>query len=163
MPGVREPRSAPFLPEEAAVGLPLLSRLYYLALRVLAWCGIRPFSAAVAIWDEDRILLVRNVYDACFCLPGGLMWKREDPALAACREVREEVGLILPPERLRLAVQRDNQWLFEVDLGPWGPPRRNSWEIAWVGFVEVREALEWRLTQNVREYLEARQLGPKAR
>lgn len=42
---------------------------------------------------DGRVLLVRQTYRNRWGIPGGLLKRREDPASAARREVREEVGL----------------------------------------------------------------------
>lgn len=43
--------------------------------------------------SDGRLLLVRQTYRQRWGIPGGLLKRREDPAHAARREVREEVGL----------------------------------------------------------------------
>lgn len=43
--------------------------------------------------DQGRLLLVRHSYRAHWGLPGGLIERGEEPAVAAAREVREEVGI----------------------------------------------------------------------
>ncbi len=43
--------------------------------------------------DDGAVLLVRQVYRARWGLPGGLLKRREDPAVAVRREVLEEVGV----------------------------------------------------------------------
>ena len=42
---------------------------------------------------DGRILLVRQSYRPDWFLPGGLLKRREGPARAAARELREEVGI----------------------------------------------------------------------
>jgi 8-oxo-dGTP pyrophosphatase MutT (NUDIX family) len=42
---------------------------------------------------DGALLLVRHVYRRRWGVPGGLLERGEDPALAAVREVREEVGI----------------------------------------------------------------------
>jgi len=43
--------------------------------------------------DDGAVLLVRQVYRARWGLPGGLLKRREDPAVAVRREVLEEIGV----------------------------------------------------------------------
>lgn len=43
--------------------------------------------------DDGALLLVEHVYRRRWGVPGGLLERREDPAAAALREVKEEVGL----------------------------------------------------------------------
>lgn len=56
----------------------------------------------VVIDEQGRVALVRHSYRADWGLPGGLISKGEDPAAAAVRETREEIGLDIellgPPE-----------------------------------------------------------------
>ncbi|MBL8778469.1 MAG: NUDIX domain-containing protein [Acidimicrobiales bacterium] len=42
---------------------------------------------------DGALLLIRHSYRSRWGVPGGLLNRREDPAVAARREVREEVGL----------------------------------------------------------------------
>jgi 8-oxo-dGTP diphosphatase len=44
---------------------------------------------------DGRVLLVRQVYRERWGIPGGLLDRGEDPAQAAHREIREEVGLAI--------------------------------------------------------------------
>jgi len=52
------------------------------------------------VLDGDRILLVREVSDGRWSLPGGWADLGESPAEVAAREVREEAGLRVRPVRL---------------------------------------------------------------
>ena len=53
-----------------------------------------------AVLDGDRVLLVREVVDGRWSLPGGWADVGESPAEVAAREVREEAGLTVRPVRL---------------------------------------------------------------
>ncbi len=53
-----------------------------------------------AVFDGDRVLLVREVSDGCWSLPGGWADVGESPAEVAAREVREEAGLEVRVTRL---------------------------------------------------------------
>lgn len=63
----------------------------------------------------DNFLLIRRKYPPFqgeLALPGGLVEKNETAPEAACRELREETGIVLAPDSLRLvgvfsAVKRD--------------------------------------------------------
>jgi len=50
-------------------------------------------GSLVRVERGDAILLVKPVYRKAWCLPGGLIGRNEDPAVAAVREVWEETGL----------------------------------------------------------------------
>lgn len=67
--------------------------------RLQALFRIRTRGVKVMVFNPaGELLLVRNGYGAqgLFLLPGGGIGRRESPAAAAAREIREEVGLELP-------------------------------------------------------------------
>ena len=69
----------------------------------LAWWRIRRprlRGAAVAVWHDGRVLVVRNSYRTSLNLPGGGVGRREDHRDAAARELREEVGIHVAPAAL---------------------------------------------------------------
>lgn len=47
----------------------------------------------VALTPDDKLVLVRQTYSPGWALPGGGRRPTEDPATAALRELREEIGL----------------------------------------------------------------------
>ncbi|MDA1043992.1 MAG: NUDIX domain-containing protein, partial [Verrucomicrobia bacterium] len=57
-------------------------------------------GAFVAIWCEDRVLLVQTSYQRRYTLPGGGKKRHERPLETAIRETHEEVGISLTPEML---------------------------------------------------------------
>ncbi|MEU6072000.1 NUDIX hydrolase [Streptomyces sp. NPDC047082] len=59
--------------------------------------------------DQDRVMLVDPIYKTPWDLPGGAVETDESPRAGAHREIKEELGLDLPPGRL-LAID-------------WTPPR----------------------------------------
>lgn len=73
-----------------------------------------------------RILLLRQPPGAGWSLPAGLMDRGETPAQCAARELREETGLRVPPDRMRPAtpnavVHTRGQWVdmvFETEVEP---------------------------------------------
>jgi 8-oxo-dGTP pyrophosphatase MutT (NUDIX family) len=67
-------------------------------LRVLYWFVFRPQTQGVkcVIQQDGRWLMIRNSYGkGHWTFPGGGVNRSEDPADAAIREVREEVGIDL--------------------------------------------------------------------
>ena len=70
-------------------------------------------GAGVLFFDPgERVLLVDSVYKDPWEIPGGVVEANESPGQTAVREVREELGLMLPLGRL-LAVD-------------WVPPARRA-------------------------------------
>jgi 8-oxo-dGTP diphosphatase len=61
----------------------------------LWWRLTRPRheGAVVAVYVDDRVLLVRSSYRAGWDLPGGGVRRKEAPEAAARRELAEEIGL----------------------------------------------------------------------
>ncbi len=59
-------------------------------------------AAAGALFfnDQDELLLLKPTYKDNWSLPGGVIDQDELPIAAACREVREEIGLSVDLKRL---------------------------------------------------------------
>jgi 8-oxo-dGTP pyrophosphatase MutT (NUDIX family) len=57
-------------------------------------------SVSAAIFDDDRLLILRHSEGNTWVLPGGAIEPNEIPADALIREVEEEPGLLVTPERL---------------------------------------------------------------
>jgi ADP-ribose pyrophosphatase YjhB (NUDIX family) len=60
-----------------------------------------------AVFDRDRILLVKERSDGLWTLPGGWADVGESPSLAAVREVREESGYGIVVKKLAAVFDRD--------------------------------------------------------
>jgi 8-oxo-dGTP pyrophosphatase MutT (NUDIX family) len=140
--------------------------LYRTAFRLLRvwWYVRRPDQrgAMVAVWSGGRLLVLRQSYREALELPGGSIARSETAAAAACRELGEEVGLVVRPEDLRHAreivlrrdFRRDHVTLFELTLAE--PPRLNidHREIVEAGFEAPEAVLRARLSPFLRAYLE---------
>lgn len=96
------------------------------------------------VTSEDRVLLVRQVYESGWHLPGGGLKRGESFGDAARREVREETGLSLLDVRLfglyhtRTAGKSDHIAVF-VASDYEGTPHPASYEIEAVDFVSPRD------------------------
>ncbi len=118
---------------------PLHRQLYRLAdwARRRWWRIRKPRRSSafvVAFDDTGRVLLVRHSYGRpVWAVPGGGMGRREDPAAAAAREFREELGceladmVALEPSERDVSGSRDLQHLFAARLA--GVPRADRREI----------------------------------
>lgn len=57
-------------------------------------------AAALLVGPDDRVLLVRKRGTLAFMQPGGKIEPHEQPAEALVRELREELGFVVPPATL---------------------------------------------------------------
>ena len=108
----------------------------------LGWFLRRPrtFGAhAVALTPHGRLILVKLRYAQGWRLPGGGRDAAEDPAEAALRELREEIGMTAHGS-VRLACEREEATDHKRDLASllivrdveYRPPRW-SWEVEEIG------------------------------
>ncbi|MBR7830840.1 NUDIX hydrolase [Actinospica sp. MGRD01-02] len=113
-----------------------------------AWYASVPkvaLSASALLRDEQgRIALVRNTYRDGWSLPGGVVDDNEAPAMAAVREVHEEIGHAVDGPATLLVVQWAGRGLgpvqflnFTFDVGRVADPARlvpQEEEIAEIAF-----------------------------
>jgi 8-oxo-dGTP diphosphatase len=91
-------------------------RLAYRVLRLWWWIR-RPTheGAVVAIWVDEKVLLVRQSYRRRLLFPGGGIHRGESAEDAAAREVLEELGLIVTSHELVLARDLTASWENRTD------------------------------------------------
>jgi len=153
---------APFMQGVLDTAICLGYRLAYLGLR--AWWFVRrpaTHGACVALWHGGKILLVRTSYRRCYSLPGGFVRRGEPSEQAACRELREEVGVDLSDQSLRLAwsgtlpyeARQDTVDIWEALVETAPAVRITSHELTWAGWVDPGAALARRLLPHVATYL----------
>jgi len=156
----------------------MLDALFRLGYRAAYWCACawwfvrrpRTHGAAIALWAEGRILLVKTSYRERYSLPGGFVGRTEQAREAAIREVREEVGIVVPTDRIRPVYEQmlfeehhyDTLSIFETELSSAPAVRANGRELIWVGWKTADEAMELPLLPHVRAYLAARATRPPA-
>ncbi len=93
----------------------VLTFAYDLLVRWERFTGASTRGAAVAVWYNGQILVVRHSYQPGSSLPGGEVKKDEEPAAAASRELREEVGIQVEPKSLiSVHEARSGEVLFEL-------------------------------------------------
>ena len=79
-------------------------RMTHQAFRAF-WTVFKPTTIGVKVILTDangHVLLIRTRYQRSWTLPGGGVHKRETPEAAAVREIREELGLAIDIDGLRL-------------------------------------------------------------
>ena len=148
----------------------MVKRIARRCLRVAYHCmiwwrqvtGVRRNGAAVAVWDGDELLLVRHSYRPGYALPGGRVKRGEGPGQAACRELREEVGLDLRPEDLRPAPGCPNgasTHIFEYCVRTRPQLRIDNWEIVEACLLNPAKILIQ--DEDLRRYLRRRLAAPE--
>lgn len=124
-------------------------RAAYRLMRVY-WALWRPdtHGALVALWNEGRILLVKNSYVPYHSLPGGYVRANETGREAAVRELAEEVGLHVAPKVLEPSIdvthvwedKRDHVEIFQLDIDPRPTPKVDRREVVHAGWYTPDEA-----------------------
>ena len=118
----------------------------------------------VAVWCQDRVLLVENSYQSLQTFPGGGIKRNEDVRIAAVRELREEVGITVEPNQLHLAgeIESDDRYLkntstiFELFFEEPPAIAIDHREIIDAQFVSPGQALQRDLRSDLSEYLSHR-------
>jgi 8-oxo-dGTP pyrophosphatase MutT (NUDIX family) len=121
------------------LGHRLAARLYDARNRLLR---PRVTGAVVLVRVGAELLMVRSSYRPWLTVPGGRVGRREAPLRAAVRELYEEVGLGVEPERLRALGEfvihhsniEDHIHAFELRLPAHPDLRIDRREITWAGF-----------------------------
>jgi ADP-ribose pyrophosphatase YjhB (NUDIX family) len=140
-------------------------------LRKLYWRVHRSrlTGAYVAVWQDERLLVIQNSYRRLFSLPAGGLARGERPIDAALRELQEEVSIAARPEELHYVGEivsfagatEDHAHFFE--LRPEGEIRFavDRREVVWADFLSPEDALERGVVDLVRQYLERTRGGPR--
>jgi 8-oxo-dGTP pyrophosphatase MutT (NUDIX family) len=140
------------------VGLRLVFRL-----QQLYWFLFRPEKQGVyvAVWCRGRLLVIQPSYKPFATIPAGGVKRGEALAVAAARELREEVGIPLRPEALHLVGEvrgpskylKDHCHVFEVEFDAEPVVAIDRREVVAAAFRTPEEALSQRLSSVVLAYL----------
>jgi len=97
-------------------GFQFTYRLAYQLLR-LWWFLRKPvhYAAAVAVWHDGRVLMLRTSYRAVLEFPGGRLASGETARDGARRELLEEVGIEVAPEALSITGEMETRWEYRHD------------------------------------------------
>jgi ADP-ribose pyrophosphatase YjhB (NUDIX family) len=130
------------------------------------WFLRRPVvrSAYVAVWWDDRLLLIRNSYKRGETVPCGGVHRGESIRSAARRELEEEVGIGVAEEKLAPAFQsvvqhectEDHCHFFELILEAKPELRIDRREVIWADFLPRAELAGRPLIPQIRNYLSSR-------
>lgn len=147
---------------------PLFRTAYRVGFRAarLAWRVRRPHhvGALVALWVDERVLAVRQSYQAHWTLPGGGVDPGEGALAAAARELAEETGVRLPASSLKPAMVVEHVWnfrfdrvhVFEARLPGLPEVRLDGRELVEARWVTVEELLGLPLAPHVRDYAQGK-------
>jgi 8-oxo-dGTP diphosphatase len=142
--------------------------VYWLGYRAARqWWRIRRpdhHGAMIAVWLDGRILGVRQSYSTRMTWPGGGIHAGEEPAHAAQRELREEVGLAVSAEHLVLIrrmsceydYRHDHVCIFELHLTASPTLTLDGREITSAAFMRPEDMLAVKAPPFIHRYLRDR-------
>ena len=150
------------------------------AVRAALWCAYRILlawwfiarpqhhGAVIAIWLDGRILMIRHSYRGRLSWPGGGVKKSEDPAEAALRELREELGFAESRGNLVFVGQILERWEYRYDhvsifeLSLTAPPAcaLDGREVIGAVFMNPEDALAESLVPFIETYIRQKRAMP---
>ena len=96
----------------------LFYKLAYQGIRLLFYFTRPTLNGVyVAVWYEEKLLIIKNSYKNSFTIPCGRIKRGEEIALAAVRELREEVGIRLEPDQLTFVGTYAGHFRYASDNG----------------------------------------------
>ncbi len=136
-------------------------RIAYRLVFPVMWCWSRVLQrhrgVVVAVWLDDTVLAVRHSYKPGLRLVGGRVGRREDHRLTAARELREEVGIAIDRDALRLVVVAPTElgldYLYEVRVTEKPELVVDRREIVEACFVPPRVLREMRFQDDIGKYV----------
>jgi len=144
----------------------ILQILYFILFRMMLcyWFVTRPqyYSVYIGVWHKNEILIIKNSYKSYYTVPCGGIKRKENTAVAAARELYEEVGIDISPGQLAPAARftiyhefmYDNVTFFEIRYEHKPTYRIDNREVTWARFLTMTDAKKLRLSPVVKTYLE---------
>jgi ADP-ribose pyrophosphatase YjhB (NUDIX family) len=144
----------------------LAQAFYKLAYRAVLslWFFTRPtvHGVYIAVWHNAQLLMIKNSYKKSFTIPCGRIKNNEDPAEAAVRELREEVGIQLEREQLtfvenytgRFRYATDIGAFFEIEMAEMPKIQVDNREVVWAQFMPLIQIDQLALNPTVRAWFD---------
>jgi 8-oxo-dGTP diphosphatase len=152
----------PLVEDSRSSPLRFLYKAAYLAARTW-WFIRRPHTtgALVALWHDNRLLLVRTSYRSLYSLPGGGLKRDETSRAGAERELFEELRIVVPASTLRVGWhgtlrfehRQDTLTIWEAVVDAPPPVRVDGREVVWAGWKTPDEARALPLLPHIHRYL----------
>jgi 8-oxo-dGTP pyrophosphatase MutT (NUDIX family) len=140
-------------------------RLAYRALLAL-WFFTRPtvYGVYIAVWYDERLLVIKNSYKKRFTIPCGRVKRGEDVAEAAVRELYEEVGIRLKKYQLTFAGEYSAKYkyatdvgtFFEIEMAESPNVQADNREVVWAQFIALDQISKLNLNPTVNAWLDNR-------
>ncbi len=123
--------------------------------------GTRTQGAQVAVWNGERVLLIRNSYRRRYVFPGGYARRGEDTAATASRELHEETGISVPTGQLDFSFawtctrgrHEAHDDIYECRLVDRPALSIDNREVVEACFLTPNRALALPLEKHIRQYL----------
>jgi 8-oxo-dGTP pyrophosphatase MutT (NUDIX family) len=141
---------------------------YIVAYRLMRtyWALRRPLThgTQIALWNAGEVLLVRNSYISYYSAPGGYMRRNEPAREAAVRELEEEVGIVVSPDKLVPALEVTHDWenkrdhvqIFNLELPARPTIRVDHREVLEASWFTPERALALKLFPPLSRVIEAK-------
>jgi ADP-ribose pyrophosphatase YjhB (NUDIX family) len=143
----------------------LFYKLGYRALLIL-WFFTRPtvYGVYIAVWHQEKLLVIKNSYKKRFTIPCGRIKRGEDRAEAAVRELYEEVNLKLEKEQLTFVGEFKGQHkhatdigiFFEITMTEMPQVQVDKREVVWARFLPLHQINDLKLNPTVETWLNQR-------
>jgi len=142
--------------------------IYKLAYRCILtlWIFTRPtvYGVYIAVWHQEKLLVIKNSYRKRFTLPCGRIKRGEDKAEAAVRELYEEVNIKLEKEQLTFVGEYKGQFkhatdigtFFEITMTEMPPVQVDNREVIWARFLPLHQVNDLPLNPTLETWLKHR-------